>query len=199
MLRYYLSLVRAIPRAFRSALEAVVFWAGGAVSLLLAINPTLWGLLPEGKPPRLASLVVLAVVFVYGLLRANYRRYRDLEERNRVLESVPSERYRILCDVQVELLGLIAYRPDNWDRSYGDFTRQRLDFWARVEDRLFPYLHEHERTKLTELFHNREAWDGTVDHAKAALHGLKNEIESWVRRDAPPLPPAPQYLQKSER
>ncbi len=189
MFGYYLSVLREIPRTFRSALEGTVFWGGLLVSLIGLLSPSAWGLLQNGQVPRKVSLSVLGVVSFYGVLRANYRLYQRNADRVSMLEGLPSEKYKLLCDFQQHLVNLVDH-PVVSRTDISDFQEYCGRVWERLEMQLFPLLHWDERVKLSDLHNRPGAWKDDTNASKAALHGLKNEIESMARTYRPASMPA---------
>jgi len=77
MLRFYLSLVRDIPRVFRDSYEAWTFW------ILAIATPVVLAIWPVARPmtdsPCIIAVPVLMSV-VYGMLRVNYVRFKAMKD-----------------------------------------------------------------------------------------------------------------------
>lgn len=84
MLRFYWSLIREMPAAFRNSDEAWAFWIWTIGTPLAALfNPELQKWMNTPQFARWFFVVPVAVSVVYGLLRANYVRFGEVSERQR--------------------------------------------------------------------------------------------------------------------
>jgi hypothetical protein len=81
MLRFYLSLVREIPAVLRSSVEAYLFWALSIVApLAVLVRPNLQPFLDTPEFSRWLVFVPIVASVSYGMLRANFARFKGLED-----------------------------------------------------------------------------------------------------------------------
>jgi hypothetical protein len=84
VLRFYLGLLRDIPRHFREAFETWQFWVGTVILLasaaLALAGPQIGDHFNIGAIPRWIGYGGFGLLVVWALLRANYNRFEALEK-----------------------------------------------------------------------------------------------------------------------
>ena len=188
MLRYYLSIVIDIPRAFRSALEAVTFWGGVALAILSSVWPhvsTLQNAVPISPG---AGPIGFALILVYGVLRVNYQRIESRDRKLKTLEALPSLKYEALCRFQ-DALGQLVRKQLVSASDFEEFERESIAVWQMATADLFPLLHSDEKIVLSDQ-HAHLAWQPNTDARKSVFAQIKNEVEAMTRRERPATPPS---------
>jgi hypothetical protein len=150
--RFYWDWALDIPAVFRGTVEAWLFWAFTVIAPIIAFfNPELGKLLQLEEFPRGYALAPLLVALIYGLMRANYRRFQVLEAavgvaRARELSQASVDALARLKVDGVHLLGeqvtglevnAWAQRMRNWRDSVAALLR---DKFTEAEALRFQYL-----------------------------------------------------------
>lgn len=103
MLRFYWSLLLEIPSAFRSAVETWLFWGiSVVVPLAVWLNPSWRPLMEADAFSRWFIAIPVAVSLLYGLLRANFRRFEANHAKIKKLEARLEELTRPRLHVVVD-------------------------------------------------------------------------------------------------
>lgn len=191
MLSYYLSVMRELPRLFRRTYETISFWTIPVLAIVTIVTPDVHGLMRDNELPRWVGGIIALFAVGFALLRANYRRVRQLEVELELHSEAQTEKYTALCELQKEVNSLVR-RPYGTADQAREFSQAVRTFWSHVESSLFPFLQPNEQGHLAYIAHPESLGFGnTTDHDLPILHALRNQINAWADTSKPQgLPPA---------
>lgn len=158
MLRFYLGMLPECRRVFRGTIEAWLFWVFTLLGpLLIYFNPELKQMLEqEAVLSRWWALAPIGASILYGIMRVNYERFRQLESRVDKLRtrSVRQEAVDQLSRLREKAnRGLFNRIPSNtlelqrWIEDYDDWQDEVI----QVLETEFTYSTRHRFTDLVEM------------------------------------------------
>ncbi len=129
MFRFYLQLSKKVPAIVENSAGRWTLWVLTVlVSLVLLVNPEWKQMLEAEAFSRWFALIPIGIAVAYGLLRANYLRFRELYEA--------LAQYEREDDIQDAIAALSALRIEAIDSLYAALVSSATDLaeWEQREE-----------------------------------------------------------------